>query len=195
MAWARSIQETMPEATHSSPAESTLPAHVEDTVQAIARLHAAHAADASPVQEGVERAVQRVGTPSFIGLLTVLVLTWISVNVGLLVVGREPLDAPPFFWLQGAVTLAALYMTILILTTQRRDDQLAALREQLTLQLAILSEQKSAKIIELLEELRRDDPSITDRPDFHADELSRPADPAAVFDALKETQLPKAGTD
>ena len=52
--------------------------------------------------------------------------------------------------------LLALYVTVLILTTQRRDDQLASYREQLTLELAILGEQKSAKIISLLEELRRD---------------------------------------
>ena len=79
-------------------------------------------------------------------------------------------------------------MTVLILTTQRREDELAGLRDQLTLELSILSEQKSAKIIGLLEELRRDDPHISNRPDEHADALSRPADPNAVMDALKGTQ-------
>ena len=38
----------------------------------------------------------------------------------------------------------------------KREDELATRREQLTLQLAILSEQKAAKIISLLEELRQD---------------------------------------
>ncbi len=98
--------------------------------------------------------------------------------------GRQPLDEPPFFWLQGAVTLTALYMAVFILTTQRRENKLAGLREQLTLELSILSEQKSAKIIGLLEELRRDDPSISDR----SDEMRRAfnvADPIAVLDALQ----------
>ena len=144
-------------------AETALPDHVEDSVQAIARLHASHAAEAGLLQEGVERTTRAVGTPAFIALLTILVLSWAALNVGLLAVGRTPLDEPPFFWLQGAVALAALYMTILILTTQRRDDELASLREQLTLELAMLSDQKLAKIIALLEELRRDDPSIADR--------------------------------
>jgi uncharacterized membrane protein len=81
-------------------------------------------------------------------------------------------------------------MTVLILTTQRREDKLAGLRDQLTLELSILSEQKSAKIIELLEELRRDDPNISDRADKHADALSTPADPDAVLGALKDTQEP-----
>ena len=47
-------------------------------------------------------------------------------------------------------------MVVLILATQRREYQLAQLREQLTLELAILSEQKTAKVIQLLEESRRD---------------------------------------
>jgi uncharacterized membrane protein len=68
-------------------------------------------------------------------------------------------------------------MTVLILSTQRRDDELASYREQLTLELAILGEQKSAKVIELLEELRRDDPTIRNRIDHDAAAMSAPADP------------------
>lgn len=167
-----------------------VPTHVEDTVEAVARFHAAHEAEASPFQRVLERVTRRAARPTFIALLTALVLGWILLNLGLMEVGRTPLDRPPFFWLQGAVTLTAFYMTVLILTTQRREDKLAGLRDQLTLELSILSEQKSAKIIGLLEELRRDDPSISDRPDEHADALAKPADPDAVLDALKDTQEP-----
>jgi uncharacterized membrane protein len=175
-------------ATSIEEAGEAVPTHVEDTVEAIARFQATHEADASPHQRLIERVTRRAGRPAFIGLLTVLVVGWIAFNLGLAAFGRRPVDEPPFFWLQGAVTLTALYMTVLILTTQRREDKLAGLRDQLTLELSILSEQKSAKIIGLLEELRRDDPNISDRPDEHADALSTPADPNAVLDALKDTQ-------
>lgn len=164
-----------------------LPAHIEDTVQAIAQLHAAHRARATPLQRVVERATARAGRPSFVALLTVLVVAWIALNTGMVASGRTPLDAPPFFWLQGAVALTALYMTVLILTTQRREDEFAAHREQLTLELAILSDQKSAKIIALLEELRRDDPYIRNREDAEATALSTPADPNAVLEAIQNT--------
>ncbi len=175
------------------PAENVsraVPTHVEDTVQAVARFHTAHEADASAFQRFIEGVTRRAGKPVFIAVMTTLVVSWIALNLGLMALGRRPLDEPPFFWLQGAVTLTALYMTVLILTTQRREDKLAGLRDQLTLELSILSEQKSAKIIELLEELRRDDPNISDRHDEHADALSEPADPNAVLDALKDTQDP-----
>ena len=136
----------------------------------------------------VERVTKAAGRPAFIAVLGLLVLSWIGLNLGLVAAGQRPLDKPPFFWMQGVVTLAALFMSVLILTTQRREDELTGTRDQLTLELAILSEQKSAKIIALLEELRRDDPHITDRHDADAIALSTPVDPGKVVDALKETQ-------
>jgi uncharacterized membrane protein len=168
----------------------SVPAHVEDTVQAVARFHSAHEAEAGQLQRAIERLTRRAGSPAFAALLTLLVVGWIAFNLGLIAAGRKAVDEPPFAWLQGAVALTALYMTVFILTTQRREDKLAGLRDQLTLELSILGEQKSAKIIGLLEELRRDAPNISDRPDDHADALSTPADPDAVLDALKETEDP-----
>ena len=55
------------------------------------------------------------------------------------------------------------------------------------MELAILGEQKSAKIIELLEEMRRDDPSLRNRVDHEAAAMSMPADPQAVLDAIKDS--------
>ena len=179
-----------------------LPAHIEQTVQAIARLHADHEARATPLQRTVERLTARAGRPASVGWLTALVVLWIALNVGMAVAGRKPFDEPPFAWLQGLVSLVALYITVLILTTQRRENELTGHREQLTLELAILSEQKSAKIIALLEELRRDSPTVRDRHDAEADALSTPADPNAVLEAIKDSQelmmapgSPKEGPD
>ena len=98
---------------------------------------------------------------------------------------RAP-DPPPFSWL-GAVSLASLYIVVLILATQRREDQLTQRREQLTLELAILSEQKTAKIIQLLEESRRDNPQVQDRNDPEAEARAQPADPGSVLVAIRET--------
>ena len=52
-------------------ASKDVPVHVEDTVQAVARFHAAHEADASPLQRFIERATRRAGSPRFIALLTI----------------------------------------------------------------------------------------------------------------------------
>ncbi len=167
---------------------SILPAHIEETVRAIARLQADHRARATPLQKVLDAMTARAGRPSFIPMITLAVAGWIALNMGLIWLHRRPIDGPPFVWLQGVITLAALFMTALILTTQRREDELAGFREQLTLELGILAEQKSAKIIELLEEIRRDNPLLPNRVDAHADALAAPADPEAVLEAIRETQ-------
>ncbi len=165
-----------------------LPAHIEETVQAIARLHADHYEQASPLQRAVDRMTALIGQPQFIGLLSAAVALWIACNLIAPWFGIRPWDDAPFAWLQGAIGLMALYVTVLILTTQRREDQLDGYREQLTLELAILSEQKSAKIIELLEEMRRDSPTLKNRVDREAEAMAIPADPQSVLDAIKNTQ-------
>ena len=67
------------------------------------------------------------------------------------------------------------------------EDQLAQLHEQLNLELANLSEQKTAKVIQLLEESRRDNPLIRNRVDQVAEAMAQPADPQSVLDAIRET--------
>jgi uncharacterized membrane protein len=122
------------------------PTHIADTVQEIARLRAEHDRRASPLQRTVERFTATVGSPGFLVFLTILLASWIGLNCVSLALGNKPIDPPPFYWMQGAVALAALYMTVFILATQRREDGLANRHEQLTLELAMLSEQKTAKL-------------------------------------------------
>lgn len=163
-----------------------LPSHIQDTIQAIARLHADHRDGASRLQSLVDRFTDWIGRPRFLAVLTIAIVVWVDINLFAVHSGWKPLDAPPFNWLQCGVGLMALFVTILILTTQRREDELAEYREQLTLELAILAEQKSAKIIALLEEIRRDSPTLANRSDAEAAAMAMPADPGTVLDALKE---------
>ncbi len=55
-----------------------LPAHIEDTVQAIARLHADHQQEAGALQRLVERLTAGIGRPRFLALLTVAVVLWVG---------------------------------------------------------------------------------------------------------------------
>jgi len=165
-----------------------LPAHIEDTIQAIAKLHSDHREEAGALQRFVERLTAWIGRPPFIAAMTIAISLWIGGNLVAVLSGAVPWDEPPFAWLQGTLGLLALYVTVLILTTQRREDQLAGYREQLTLELAILSEQKSAKIIALLEERRRDSPTLKNRVDEEATAMAVAADPQAVLDAIKGSE-------
>src|ERR1019366_7982758 len=114
-----------------------LPAHIEETIRSIARLHARHYQNATPLQRVVDRMTALLGRPRFIGVLTVIVAGWISLNLLAAALGHRPIDPPPFSWLAGTVSLVSLYMVVLILATQRREDQLAQHREQLILEMVI----------------------------------------------------------
>ena len=168
--------------------EAILPPHIEQTVQAIARLHAAHHQRATPLQLIVDRLTNLVARPAFIGAVALTVLAWIGGNLLLRRFAGWSLDRPAFPWLQGAGELAALCITTFILMSQRRKDELSELREQLTLELAIMTDHKCAKLIALLEEMRRDDPHLINRVDVQAEAMSTPSDPEAVLEAFKETE-------
>jgi len=58
-----------------------LPAHIEGTIRSIARLHAEHHQNATPIQRVVDRITALVGRPRFIGVLTVIAAAWISLNL------------------------------------------------------------------------------------------------------------------
>jgi uncharacterized membrane protein len=165
-----------------------LPPHIEETIEAIAKLNTDHEERATPFQRALEGVGARLARPSFVGFITLAVALWLAGNLLAPHLGLTAWDPAPFNGLQATLALAAVYMTAIILGAQRRADRLAGLREQLTLELAILSEQKTAKVIELLEEMRRDNPLLRDRVDAVAEAMSAPADPGAVIVALQDRQ-------
>ena len=164
-----------------------LPPHIEEAVRSIARLHAEHHQNATRLQHTLGRLSFGLARPWFIGALTIAVASWVGFNLLSSSIGYVPPDPPPFEWLGFALSLASLYMVLLVYATQRRDDQLAERREQLTLELALLNEQKTAKLIELIEEFRRDTPIVDNREDLQAEAMARPVEPEQVLEAIKQT--------
>ena len=130
------------------------PSHIDGTVQAIATLQNEHHQEASFIDHAIDRATATIGKPASLAVMTLFICGWIGANTILPFLGAVSFDPAPFSWLINGVGLMYLYMATLILITQRRSDRLATRREQMTLELAFLSEHKTAKIIALLEELR-----------------------------------------
>ncbi|MEH2354068.1 DUF1003 domain-containing protein [Nostoc sp.] len=74
-----------------------------------------------------------------------------------------------------------------VLIKQERQEKLAEQRAQLSLQLNLLSEQKIAKLIALVEELRLDISNVKNRFDPEAEIMKSPTDAHAIVDLLEET--------
>jgi uncharacterized membrane protein len=176
----------IPSAPSSTPLRAQLDA-VNDQGVAVASIHA-HSKDHLGVhQRLIEKITAKLGRPPTIYLLLAIVLAWMLLNAFLLAAGRSPWDAPPFLWLQGAVGLYAAVISTMVLTTQTRQQRHSEQRAYLELQVNLTSEQKTAKLIALLEELRRDLPGVRSRVDPQADAMAQAVDPIAVMTALEET--------
>jgi len=157
---------------------------VRQKVEAIADLHRAAERRVSGHQRFVEVFMTQLGQPRTLYGFLVLVVAWVGVNALVL-----PLrwDAPPFFWLQGLLALVSVTTTCVVLITQRRWLLRAEQHSQLDLHINLLAEEKIAKLIGLLEELRRDLPSVVDRPDAEAAAMSRGTDARELIDELQRS--------
>jgi uncharacterized membrane protein len=163
--------------------------HVAQSVESVASFHREHYRRAGRLQRTIDGITERLGRPVAVIVLVLILGVWAGLASWR---GDGRVDQPSFAWLELAATVAALVVSLFILVTQRREDQLADRRAQLTLELALLADKKSAKIIALLEELRRDQPDIADRVDRESDEMAKPTDPDAVAASIEAKAASKA---
>jgi uncharacterized membrane protein len=163
-----------------------VPQHVSRAVESIATMHVRAMQDVGTHQKTIERLTSKVGRPRSLYALAGLVLGWVVLNYVLILAGRPPLDAPPFPGLQCCVSVAALVIGTMVLTSQNRQTLHAEQRSRVDLEVNLQAEAKITKLIELLEELRRDMPSVPDRVDPVAQEMQEVADPHRALSALEE---------
>jgi uncharacterized membrane protein/uncharacterized protein YjbJ (UPF0337 family) len=171
------------------------PETLNENVDALASLRRRAERSVTPHQRRIETLTSRIGRPRSVYWILTFVAVWAVGNALAPRLGAVPFDPPPFPWLQGLVGLGALLMTTLVLTTQNRQTAHAEQRAQLDLQVNLLSEQKVAKLIALVEELRRDMPIVRDRVDPIAEAMKEPVDPHAVLSALEQQALNKDRTE
>lgn len=170
-------------AVRRAPQAEALADHVTETVDIIAAFQEAHDAGASPLQRAMEVTTGHLGRPALVAAVILGIAAWIGAT---LVLGSRDATQPSFAWLELAATVFALLVAMLILVTQRRQDQLSERRAKLTLELAIVADRKTAKLIALLEELRRDHPDLQERDDAESRAMARPTDPQTVLNAIDE---------
>jgi uncharacterized membrane protein len=164
-----------------------LPDPLGQNIEAVIALQTKAEKDLSRTQRAVEAVTAFFGRPTFLYSILLVVSLWILPNVLPRRFGFPQFDPPPFEWLEHLLSLASLLMTAGLLIAQKRQEKLAEQRAQLSLQLNLLSEQKIAKLIALIEELRRDLPNVKDRHDPEAEVMKQPADPHVVIEALEKS--------
>ncbi len=99
---------------------------------------------------------------------------WVNWNIPILSLANQGID------------VSSLLIATGVLVRQTRQDKISEQRSHLVLQINLLNEQKIAKVIELLEELRTDLPTVKKRYDWEASEMQKSTDPQVVLNILQE---------
>jgi uncharacterized membrane protein len=159
---------------------------VEESIETIVAMHVHTEQNVNLHQRAIERITSAAGRPRFFYLTMLVIVAWVVLNLTLLVLRHAAIDPPPFYDLQGFVGLAALLITTMVLITQRRQSAKDERRMQLNLQINLISERKVTKLIELVEELRRDLPQVKNRRDPQAEAMKEYIDPHEVLRTLSQ---------
>jgi len=159
---------------------------IGENIQTVADLHKHAEYRVSVQQRVVENVTDFLGRSRFLLIILVVVALWIVVNILLPTSGLPSFDPPPFIWLQGVITLAALLQATMILITQNRQDKLTERRTQLDLQVSLILDEKMSKLITMVDELRRVHPELEDGTDPHVEAMKKTVDPHQSVKKLEE---------
>ena len=173
-----------------SPVESERD-QISQNIEAVLEFYTREEQKISRSQRILEHISRFIGQPIFLGIILLFVALWMFANAALPQFGMTEFDPAPFPWLQGIIGLSALLTTTVVLTKQNRLAKLAEQRAHLDLKVTLLTEQKAAKLIDLLEELRRDLPNVKNRHDSEAEALQQSMNPDMVLAALDERSDPE----
>ncbi len=162
-------------------------APIEQTVRSLAGVHAEHQRDVHPTQRNIEWLTSRIGRPWFAYAVILFIVAWIGIDrfVG---PPRRFDGSTTFPLLQLILTILSLLIATFILITENRQGEHADQRAKITLQIALINEQKTAKIIELLEQQRKDSPHLPDREDKEATHMAEATDLRTAIEKLEEAE-------
>jgi uncharacterized membrane protein len=165
---------------------ASLSDHINQNIRSVIALRKEEWRAISPFQHRLESVRRFIARPLYlVGILTLSSL-WMLFNGATTLLHRKAIDPPPFGWLELTLSFIALLTTTVVLISQNRQTKLEEQRADLDLQLSLLTEQKVTKVIDLLEELRRDLPMVKDRHDPQAVVLQERADTGQVVSALRD---------
>jgi uncharacterized membrane protein len=118
------------------------------TYRAVQSIKASRAGEQSGMDRAAERLTRIAASTPFLVIHALWFLFWITWNVG--VFETAPFDPFPFGLLTMIVSLEAIFLAIFVLITQAREAQTAELREEVTLQVLLRTEEEVTKSLQLV---------------------------------------------
>jgi uncharacterized membrane protein len=128
------------------------------------------------------------GTISFLVVNILLYGTWILGNSGK-IPGFPLIDPYPYAFMNSFVSIEAIILSVIVLMSQNRENQRDVLRNELGLQVELISEQEITKILQLLKRMVAEKKGHVD-PEL--DEMTKEID-AGYIERKLEEQLESEG--
>ncbi|MEW6703360.1 MAG: DUF1003 domain-containing protein [Pseudomonadota bacterium] len=153
-------------------------------VKTIARLEAAIAARSTGMDELALKVSAFCGSGGFVWLHVLWFAGWVTLNS---VPGVPHFDPFPFTFLTLVVSLEAIFLAAFILMTQNRAARVGDLRNQLDLQLNLLTEQETTKLLRLVQAMA-DKMGVEDGGDPPIEVLEQATDPERLARQIERYQ-------
>jgi uncharacterized membrane protein len=162
-----------------------LPEQVIKNIEAIATHQDRYQQNSTAHQRALDKIAAIFGQSQFlyfqIGFFTIWgICTYLSDRYLLLA------DFPRFDLREEGLGVAGLLISTGVLIYQTRQGKISEDRSHLMLQLNLITEQKIAKLISLVEELRTDLPNVKNRADLEAEIMQQAIDPQAILEVLQQ---------
>ena len=128
------------------------------------------------------------GSIGFLVLNLILFIFWVLTNNGVFP-GVPIFDPYPHVLLITFVSLEAIFLTVIVLMSQNRQSQVGTLRDELQLQVELITEKEISKVLKLLKKvLEKHDIKLTDT---ELDEMIEVVDRSYIERKLEEQLLGK----
>lgn len=128
------------------------------------------------------------GTVSFLIVNMVIYGFWILGNMGK-IPGFPIIDPYPYSFMNSFVSIEAIILTVIVLMSQNRESQRDVLRNELGLQVELISEKEITKILQLLKQILEEQKKLKDDPELT--EMTEEID-ASYIERKLEQQLIKS---
>jgi uncharacterized membrane protein len=125
---------------------------IQENIETIQKLEKEALQKLSTVELIADKISAFAGSTPFIILHVLWFGGWILVNIGV-IPGMIPFDPFPYSFLTLVVSLEAIFLTLLVLMSQNRMTKEADKRAQLDLQINMLDEQETTKILRMVQNI------------------------------------------
>jgi uncharacterized membrane protein len=119
--------------------------HYQRRLKAVQSLQARHNQKRSILQKITDKLVSWSGTVVFLFANITIFAIWILLNRG-----RSSFDPFPFVLLTTIVSLEAIILSILVLISQNRQSKIADLRQEIDMQVNLVTEEEITKLLKLV---------------------------------------------